>query len=121
VPVEIRQGSLALGATPLQTVWRQTLPSAIPGIATGTIIALSRAIGEAAPLLIIGVAVTVRFDPNGIMSVFTAMPIQIFNWTSESREEFKVAAAAAIIVLLVMVLALNGLAIYIRNKFQRSW
>jgi phosphate transport system permease protein len=121
VPTEIRDGSLALGATPLQTTWRQVLPSAIPGIATGTIIALSRAIGEAAPLLIIGVAVTVRFDPNGIMSVFTAMPIQIFNWTSESREEFKVAAAAAIIVLLVMVLALNGLAIYIRNKFQRSW
>jgi phosphate transport system permease protein len=121
VPTEIRDGSLALGATPLQTTWRQVLPSAIPGIATGTIIALSRAIGEAAPLLIIGVAVTVRFDPNGIMSVFTAMPIQIFNWTSESREEFKVAAAAAIIILLFMVLALNGLAIYIRNKFQRSW
>ena len=121
VPREIRDGSLALGATPLQTTWRQVLPSAVPGIATGTIIALSRAIGEAAPLLIVGVAVTVRFDPNGIMSAFTAMPIQIFNWTSESREEFKVAAAAAIIVLLTMVLMLNGLAIYIRNKYQRRW
>jgi len=121
VPREIRDGSLALGATPLQTTWRQVLPSAVPGIATGTIIALSRAIGEAAPLLIVGVAVTVRFDPNGIMSFFTAMPIQIFNWTSESREEFKVAAAAAIIVLLAMVLLLNGLAIYIRNKYQRRW
>ncbi|MBA2456398.1 MAG: phosphate ABC transporter permease PstA [Nocardioidaceae bacterium] len=121
VPREIREGSLALGATPLQTTWRQVLPSAIPGIATGTIIALSRAIGEAAPLLIVGVAVTVRFDPTGIMSAFTAMPIQIFNWTSESREEFKVAAAAAIIVLLGMVLLLNGLAIFIRNKFQRRW
>jgi len=121
VPREIRDGSLALGATPLQTTWRQVLPSAIPGIATGTIIALSRAIGEAAPLLIIGVAVTVRFDPNGIMSAFTAMPIQIFNWTNESREEFTIAAAAAIIVLLAMVLLLNGLAIYIRNKYQRRW
>ena len=121
VPREIREGSLALGATPLQTTWRQVLPSAIPGIATGTIIALSRAIGEAAPLLIVGVAVTVRFDPNGIMSSFTAMPIQIFSWTNESRAEFKVAAAAAIIVLLAMVLLLNGLAIYIRNKFQRRW
>ena len=121
VPREIRDGSLALGATPLQTTWRQVLPSAIPGIATGTIIALSRAIGEAAPLLIVGVAVTVRFDPNGIMSGFTAMPIQIFNWTNESRGEFKVAAAAAIIVLLAMVLLLNGLAIYIRNKHQRRW
>ena len=121
VPVEIRDASLALGATPLQTTWRQVLPSAVPGIATGTILALSRAIGEAAPLLILGVAVTVRFDPNGILSAFTAMPIQIFNWTSESREEFKVAAAAGIVVLLCMVLALNGLAIYIRNKFQRRW
>jgi phosphate transport system permease protein len=121
VPREIRDGSLALGATRLQTTWRQVLPAAVPGIATGTIIALSRAIGEAAPLLIVGVAVTVRFDPDGIMSAFTAMPIQIFNWTSESREEFKVAAAAAIIVLLAMVLLLNGLAIYIRNKYQRRW
>jgi len=121
VPREIRDGSLALGATPLQTTWRQVMPSAVPGMATGTIIALSRAIGEAAPLLIIGVAVTVRFDPDGIMSSFTAMPLQIFNWTSESRDEFKVAAAAGIIVLLGMVLALNGLAIYIRNKFQRRW
>jgi len=121
VPREIRDGSLALGATPLQTTWRQVLPSAVPGIATGTIIALSRAIGEAAPLLIIGVAVTVRFDPNGIMSQFTAVPIQIFNWTSDAREEFKIAAAAAIIVLLAMVLLLNGLAIYIRNKYQRRW
>lgn len=121
VPQEIREGSLALGATPLQTTWRQVLPSAVPGIATGTIIALSRAIGEAAPLLIIGVAVTVRFDPDGIMSSFTAMPIQIFNWTNEARPEFKVAAAAAIIILLAMVLLLNGLAIYIRNKFHRRW
>jgi phosphate transport system permease protein len=121
VPREIRDGSMALGATMWQTTWRQTLPSAVPGIATGTILGLSRAIGEAAPLLMIGTATAIRFDPNGLMSQFTALPLQIYSETSQSREEFRIAAAAAIIVLLVMILALNGLAIYIRNKFQRSW
>jgi phosphate ABC transporter permease subunit PstA len=121
VPREIRDGSLALGATPWQTAWRQVLPSAVPGIATGTILALSRAIGEAAPLLLLGVAISVRFDPNGLLSAFTALPIQIFNWTAESQEEYQTAAAAAIVVLLAMVLLLNGLAIYIRNHFQRRW
>jgi phosphate transport system permease protein len=121
VPQEIREGSLALGATPWQTSWRQVLPSAVPGISTGTILALSRAIGEAAPLLLLGVAVSVQFDPNGFMSAFTAMPIQIFNWSAESQEEYHTAAAAAIVVLLAMVLLLNGLAIYIRNHFQRRW
>ncbi len=121
VPREIRDGSLALGATQWQTTWRQILPAAIPGIATGTILGLSRAIGEAAPLLMIGTASTVLFDPNGFMSQFTALPLQIYTMTSQPQEEFRVAAAAAIIVLLVMILALNGLAIYIRNKFQRTW
>ena len=121
VPREIREGSLALGATLWQTTWRQSLPSAVPGIATGTILALSRAIGEAAPLLLLGVATGIRFDPNGILSQFTALPIQIFSMSSMSQDEFQTAAAAAIIVLLVMILALNGLAIYIRNRFQRSW
>jgi phosphate ABC transporter permease subunit PstA len=121
VPQEIRQGSLALGATVWQTTWRQTLPSAIPGIATGTILGLSRAIGEAAPLLLLGVAASVGFDPDGLMSQFTALPIQIYNLSSRSREEFQVAASAAIIVLLVMILSLNGLAIFIRNKFKRTW
>ena len=121
VPREIRDGSMALGATRWQTTWRQTLPSAVPGIATGTILGLSRAIGEAAPLLIIGTATAIRFDPNGLMSQFTALPLEIYSTTSQSREEFRVAAAAAIIVLLIMILALNGLAIFIRNKFQRSW
>jgi len=121
VPREIREGSLALGATLWQTTWRQSLPSAIPGIATGTILALSRAIGEAAPLLLLGVAIGIRFDPNGILSQFTALPIQIFSMTSMSQDEFQTAAAAAIIVLLVMILVLNGLAIYIRNRFQRRW
>ncbi|MGH3354463.1 MAG: phosphate ABC transporter permease PstA [Nocardioidaceae bacterium] len=121
VPKEIRDGSLALGATQWQTSWRQVLPSAVPGISTGTILALSRAIGEAAPLLLLGVAVSVRFDPNGLLSSFTALPIQVFNWTAESQDEYKTAAAASIIVLLAMVLLLNGLAIYIRNHFQRRW
>jgi len=120
VPREIREGSLALGATPIQTTWRQVVPSAIPGISTGTILALSRAIGEAAPLLLLGVG-TILFTPNGIMSGFTAMPVQIYKWTAQSQEEYKIAAAAAIIVLMAMVLALNGLAIYIRNHFQRRW
>ncbi len=121
VPAEIRQGSLALGATLWQTTWRQTLPSAVPGIATGTILGLSRAIGEAAPLLLLGVAGTVRFDPNGILSELTALPIQIFELSSRSQDEYHQAASAAIIVLLVMILGLNALAIYIRNKFQKSW
>jgi phosphate transport system permease protein len=121
VPIEIRQGSLALGATPLQTVWRQTLPSAVPGIATGTILALSRALGEAAPLLLLGALVFVSYDPNGILSGYTTMPIQIFNWTGRPQDEFRVLAAAASILLLAMLLAMNGLAIFIRNHYQRRW
>ena len=121
VPNEIRFGSLALGATTWQTTWRQVLPSAIPGIATGTILGLSRAIGEAAPLLLIGVAASVRFDPNGLESPLTALPIQIYRLTSESQEAYQVAASAAIIVLLVMILGMNALAIFIRNKFQKNW
>jgi len=121
VPRDIRDGSLALGATVWQTTWRQTLPSAIPGIATGTILGLSRAIGEAAPLVVVGLAGSVLFDPEGMMSKVTALPMQIYSLTSQSREELQQAASAAIIVLLVMILGLNALAIYIRNKFQRSW
>lgn len=121
VPREIRDGSMALGATTWQTTWRQTLPSAVPGIATGTILGLSRAIGEAAPLVMLGLASSLRFDPEGLMSPITALPIQIYGLSSNSQEAFQDAASAAIIVLLVMILGLNGLAIYIRNKFQRSW
>jgi phosphate ABC transporter permease subunit PstA len=121
VPMEIRQGSLALGATPLQTVWRQTLPAAVPGIATGTILALSRALGEAAPLLLLGALVFVSYDPNGLLSGYTTMPIQIFNWTSRPQAEFHVLASAASILLLAFLLAMNGLAIYIRDHFQQRW
>ena len=121
VPAEIRQGSLALGATPLKTVWKQTLPSAVPGVATGTILALSRALGEAAPLLLLGAVVFIRFDPDGLMSGFTTMPVQIFNWASQPQIEFRELAAAAIIVLLVMLLLMNAVAIIIRNRYQRRW
>ena len=96
VPQEIRDGSLALGATQLQTVGRQTLPAAVPGIATGTILAISRAMGEAAPLLLLGALVFITYDPNGLTAGFTTMPIQIFGWTSAPQEEFKTLAAAAL-------------------------
>lgn len=121
VPQDIRQGSLALGATQWQTVWRQTLPSAIPGIATGTILGLSRALGEAAPLLLLGGLVYVTFDPNGLLSGFTTMPIQIFNWTGRPQAGFHELAAAASVLLLVLLFAMNALAIYIRNHYQRRW
>jgi phosphate ABC transporter permease subunit PstA len=121
VPTDIRQASLALGAPTWQTTWRQTLPSAVPGIATGTILGLSRAIGEAAPLVVVGLAGSLRFDPTGVLSQITALPMQIFSLTSRSQAEFREAASAAIVVLLVMILGLNGLAIYIRNKFARTW
>lgn len=120
VPRSIRMGSLALGATQWQTIWRQVLPSAIPGMATGSILALSRAIGEAAPLIMLGIGF-VRFNPDGLQSYFTALPIQIFQWTTESRDEFKQLAAAASVVLLVILLAMNSVAIYIRNKTQKRW
>jgi phosphate transport system permease protein len=121
VPASIRQGSYALGATRWQTVWRQVLPQAVPGMATGTILALSRAIGEAAPLLLLGGLSFVTFNPTGVQSPFTVLPIQIFGWTSQSREEFQVLASAAIVVMLVILLVMNSVAIFVRNKFQRRW
>ena len=121
VPQEIRDGSLALGATEVQTVVKQTLPAAIPGIATGTILAVSRAIGEAAPLLLLGALVFITYDPNTLLSGFTTMPIQVFGWTSAPQEEFKALAAATSMLLLVILLSMNALAIYIRNKFAKRW
>jgi phosphate transport system permease protein len=121
VPDSIRQGSLALGATQWQTIRRQVLPAAIPGIATGTILALSRAIGEAAPLVLLGGLTFITFNPEGLDSPFTVLPIQIFNWISRPQDEFKVLAAAAILVLIVILLAMNAAAIYLRNRYQRKW
>ncbi|MEY2635450.1 MAG: phosphate transporter permease PstA [Actinomycetota bacterium] len=121
VPQEIRAGSLALGATDIQTVARQTLPAAVPGIATGTILAISRAIGEAAPLLLLGALVFITYDPNGLTAGFTTMPIQIFGWSSAAQDEFKALAAAASVLLLVILVSMNGLAIFIRNRFAKQW
>jgi phosphate transport system permease protein len=121
VPNTIRQGSLALGATQWQTISRQVLPAAVPGMATGAILGLSRAMGEAAPLLLLGGLSFVTFVPDGPMSPFTVMPIQIFGWTSQSREEFQVLASALIVVLLVVLLAMNSAAILLRNRFGKRW
>lgn len=121
VPNSIRLAAYALGATQWQTIRRQVLPSAIPGIATGSILALSRAIGEAAPLLLLGALTFITFNPEGLDSPFTVLPIQIFNWISRPQEEFRILAAAAIVVLLVILLAMNSLAIWLRNRFQKRW
>ena len=121
VPSSILDGALALGATRWQGVSRQVLPASIPGIATGSILAVSRAIGEAAPLLLLGALQFITFNPTGLNSSFTALPIQIFNWISRPQEGFHVAAAAAIIVLLCITLLMNAVAIWLRNRFQQTW
>ena len=121
VPTSIREAALALGATRWQMISLQLLPAAVPGIATGSILALSRAIGEAAPLVLLGGLTFITFNPSGLNSAFTVLPIQIFNWISRPQEEFRVLAAAAIIVLLALLLAMNASAIYLRNRFERKW
>ncbi|WP_326728167.1 phosphate ABC transporter permease PstA [Streptomyces phaeochromogenes] len=121
VPQSIRQASLALGATQWQTIWRQVLPAAVPGMATGSILALSRAIGEAAPLLLLGGLTFITFNPTGVESPFTVLPIQIYGWISQSRAEFVSLASAAIVVLLVILLAMNSVAIWLRNRYSRRW
>jgi phosphate transport system permease protein len=121
VPASIREGSMALGATHWQTIWKQVLPSAIPGIATGVILALSRAIGETAPLILVGAASFVAFNPDGLSSGYTALPLQIFEWIQRPQTEFKLLAAAAILVLLALLLAMNALAIWLRNRYERKW
>ena len=120
VPDSIRQGGLALGATQWQVIWRQVLPAAIPGIATGSILSLSRAIGETAPLLLIGALQYIAFDPE-IFGAFTALPVQIYIWTRLPQADYKLLAAAAILVLLVILLTLNAFAIFLRNRYQRKW
>jgi phosphate transport system permease protein len=121
VPSSIREGSLALGATKWQTIWRQVLPSSIPGIATGVILALSRAIGETAPLILVGAASFVAFNPSSLDSGYTALPLQIFEWISRPQPEFKLLAAGAIIVLLALLLSMNAVAIWLRNRYERKW
>jgi phosphate transport system permease protein len=120
VPSSIRQGGLALGATQWQVIWRQVLPAAAPGMATGSILALSRAIGETAPLILIGAVTFVSFNPT-ILGPFTALPIQIYQWVRLPQAEFKLLAAAAIIVLLAILLTMNAFAIWLRNRYQKRW
>jgi phosphate transport system permease protein len=121
VPPSIREGSMALGATKWQTIWKQTLPAALPGIATGVILSLSRAIGETAPLIVIGAAYFATSSPSSPFDDVTALPIQIFGWVSEARPEFETLAAGGIIVLMVILLAMNGVAIWLRNKYEKKW
>ena len=119
VPDLQRQASLALGATRLQTIRRIVLPMALPGILTGSILSISRAMGETAPLIVVGAATYLSFSPDGLNSPFTALPIQVFNWTSRPQAEFVTNAAAGIVVLLVTLLSLNLVAIIVRNKYQK--
>lgn len=121
VPSSIREASYGLGATRWQTVRHHVLPNALPGIMTGTILALSRAIGETAPLIMMGALTFIAFVPDGPRDAFTVLPIQIFNWASRPQDEFRNLAAAAIIVLLVLLLSMNGLAIWMRNKYRKEW
>lgn len=120
VPKTIREGSYALGATKWQTIWHQVLPMATPGVLTGLILALSRAIGETAPLITIGALTYIPFAPDTVWSKFTVLPIQVFNWVSRPQAEFKTNAAAGILVLLVLLLSMNAIAIIVRDRQQRQ-
>jgi phosphate transport system permease protein len=119
VPKTLREGSYALGATKWQTIWHQVLPVAAPGILTGLILALSRAIGETAPLITIGAVTFVTFAPDSIWSPFTVLPIQIFNWVSRPQVEFHANAAGGILVLLALLLSMNAAAIWLRDRYQK--
>ena len=121
VPQSLRKASYGLGATKWQTVWSHVLPNAMPGILTGTILAISRAIGETAPLVVVGASTAISFDPSSPFSKFTTLPIQIYQWTSRPQDEFRALAAASILVLLVILLSLNASAILLRNRFSRKY
>ena len=123
VPPSIRAASFGLGATKWQTIWHQVLPSAMGGILTGVIQAISRAVGETAPLIVVGALAYVPFAPSSPMDEFTVMPIQIFNWVSRPQHGFTINAAAAIIILLIITFIMNGIAVYLRNRWEKkiSW
>lgn len=121
VPSTVREASIGMGATKWQTVSRIILPAAIPGIITGIILAVSRAIGETAPLVVIGVPTTLLVTPDSVLDSFQAMPMQIYSWIKMPQEEFQYLAAAGIIVLLVILLLMNSIAIFIRNKFSTRY
>ncbi|UTI41731.1 phosphate ABC transporter permease PstA [Niallia sp. RD1] len=121
VPNELREASLGMGATKWQTIVRVVMPAAIPGILTGGILALSRAIGETAPLVVLGLPLFLAFLPRTVFDMFTVLPMQIYNWTGRPQEEFQNLAAAGIIVLLVLLILMNSIAVFIRNKFQKRY
>src|SRR5687768_4588974 len=120
VPKSLREASFGMGATKWQTIWYQVLPAASGGILTGIILALSRAVGETAPLIVIGTLAYVPFVADSPMDEFTVLPIQIFNWVSRPQEEFLVNGAAAIIILLLITFVMNGIAVYLRNRWQKK-
>ena len=119
VPQSLRQASYGIGATKWQTIWSHVLPGALPGILTGTILAISRAIGETAPLVVVGASTAISFDPASPFSKFTTLPIQIYQWTARPQAEFRSLAAAASLVLLGLLLSLNAAAILLRNRYSR--
>ncbi|MCW1929024.1 phosphate ABC transporter permease PstA [Bhargavaea beijingensis] len=121
VPQDVREASYGMGATKWQTIVRVVLPSAIPGILTGSILALSRAVGETAPLIVIGVPVIIHFLPTGVTDTFTALPMQIYDWAKRPQADFQQVASAGIIVLMAFLLFMNSIAVLIRNKFQKRY
>lgn len=121
VPSSFREASYAMGATKWTTIFRVVLPASLPGILTGSILALSRAIGETAPLVVLGIPLFLAFVPNSVFDEFTALPMQIYNWTSRPQDEFHALAAAGIIVLLALLIVMNSVAIMIRNKFSKRY
>ena len=120
VPQSLRKASLGIGATKWQTIWSHVLPNALPGILTGTILAVSRAIGETAPLIVVGASTAIAFDPD-LFSRFTSLPIQIYQWTARPQDEWRHLAAAAILILLALLLSLNASAIVLRNRFTKRF
>ena len=121
VPASVKDASYALGASKWQTIWHQILPASSGGILTGVILALSRAVGETAPLIVVGALAYVPFAPESPMDEFSVLPIQIFNWISRPQHGFIENAAAAIIILLLITFTMNGIAVYFRNKWQQKW
>ncbi len=121
VPSSLRQASYGIGATQWQTIWHHVLPNSIPGILTGTILALSRAFGETAPLIVVGVSTYITVSPSSVFSKFTTLPAQIYQWTARPQAEWRNLAAAAIIILLILLISLNTIAIILRNKYTRKY
>lgn len=120
VPPSIREGSLALGATEWQTIRRQTLPAAIPGVLTGVILAVARAIGEAAPLLLVGAVTFVTFDPQPFNNRYSVLPVLIYNYATRPQEDFRILAIAGVVVMLVIVVIMNGAAVWLRNRYENK-